>query len=233
MDGILSFHIGLVARVMARDAVRAPDRPAPRLEKTRRQWEQAAEAQVAADEAEEFEAVGVRCRETLISFVHAMGTPELLPEGVAPPKASDFIHWSEHIANAVAPGSSDARLRSYIKAQARQTWDYVSWLTHAKNASRADGEIAVQIVAHFLQILEEAIDRAERGVPSAAHPAARTESSATGSLTSTPTRSSGAGCARPAVGARTTSQSPWDLCHHFPPSRGTACLPPSYRFSAA
>lgn len=165
MDGILSFHIGLVARVMARDAVQAPDRPAPRLEKTRRQWEQAAEAQVAADEAEEFQAVGVRCRETLISFVHAMGTPELLPEGVAPPKASDFIHWSEHIANAVASGSSAARLRSYIKAQARQTWDYVSWLTHAKNASRADGEIAVQIVAHFLQILEEAVDRAERGGP--------------------------------------------------------------------
>jgi hypothetical protein len=165
MDGILSFHIGLMARLMARQALQAPSRPEPRLEKTRRQWEQAAEAQVEADEAEEFQAVGVRCRETLVSFVHAMGTPELLPDGEPPPKASDFIHWSEHIANAIAAGSSAARLRSYLKAQARATWDYVSWLTHAKNAVRSDGAIAVQMVAHFLQLFEEAIERTERGAP--------------------------------------------------------------------
>ena len=61
MDEVLSFHIGLIARVMARQARKAPDRPEPRLERTRRQWEQAAEAQEEADEAEEFQAVGARC----------------------------------------------------------------------------------------------------------------------------------------------------------------------------
>ena len=43
MDGVLSFHIGLMARVMAHEALKAPSKPEPRLEKTRRQWEQAAE----------------------------------------------------------------------------------------------------------------------------------------------------------------------------------------------
>ena len=81
MDGILSFHIGLIARLMARQALRAPDRPEPRFERTRRQWEQAAEAQVEADEAEEFQAVGARCRETLLSFVQAMGTDAIMPRG--------------------------------------------------------------------------------------------------------------------------------------------------------
>jgi hypothetical protein len=165
MDEVLSFHIGLIARVMARQARKAPDRPEPRLERTRRQWEQAAEAQEAADEAEEFQAVGARCRETLLSFVHAMGTEALLPETETPPVASDFIHWSEKIANAVAPGESADELRSYLKAISKSTWKYVSWLTHAKNATRTEGDIAVQMVAHFLLLFEEAIERKERGGP--------------------------------------------------------------------
>jgi hypothetical protein len=165
MDGVLSFHVGLMARLMAREARKAPNRPEPRLEKTRRQWEQAAEAQVNADEAEEFQAVGVRCRETLLSFVHAVGTPVLVPEGEAPPKASDFIHWSQKIADAVAPGTSAAHLRSYLKAVGKESWEYVQWLTHAKNAARPDGEIAVEMVAHFLSLFEQAIERQERGGP--------------------------------------------------------------------
>ena len=165
MDEVLSFHIGLIARVNARQALKAPDRPEPRLERTRRQWGQAARAQEDADEAEEFQAVGAQCRETLLSFVHAIGTTDLLPEGETPPLASDFIHWSEKIADAVAPGSSNAELRSYLKSIAKASWKYVAWLTHAKNATRPDGDIAVQAVAHFLSLFEEAIERKERGGP--------------------------------------------------------------------
>ncbi len=165
MDEVLSFHIGLIARVNARQALKAPERPEPRLERTRRQWEQAAQAQEDADEAEEFQAVGARCRETLLSFVHAIGTEDILPEGASPPAASDFIHWSERIADAVAPGSSNADLRAYLKAVAKAAWKYVAWLTHAKNATRPDGDIAVQAVAHFLSLFEEAIERKERGGP--------------------------------------------------------------------
>jgi len=165
MDEVLSFHIGLIARVMARQARKAPDRPEPRLERTRRQWEQAAEAQEAADEAEEFQAVGARCRETLLSFVHAMGTEAILREGEAAPPASDFIHWAERIADAVAPGASNADLRAYLKAISKATWKYVAALTHQKNATRPDGDIAVGAVANFLLLFEEAIERKERGGP--------------------------------------------------------------------
>jgi hypothetical protein len=167
MDGILSFHIGLMARVLARQALKAPDRPEPRLERTRRQWEQAAAAQVEADEAEEFQAVGVRCRETLISFAHAMGTEALLPEGETPPTASDFVHWSEMVAHAASQGRSRRAkaFRSYLKAVSKETWEYVQALTHAKNATRADGDLAVQMVAHVLSLFEQAIERKERGGP--------------------------------------------------------------------
>jgi hypothetical protein len=142
MDYALSLHIGVTTRVFAREARKAPNRPEPRLERTRRQWEQAAEAAETAQEAEEFQAVGVRCRETLLSFVHAIGTISLIPEGETPPKASDFIHWSERIADAVAPGPSVDDLRGYLKSTAKATWQYVSWLTHAKNAVRFHSDLA-------------------------------------------------------------------------------------------
>jgi hypothetical protein len=165
MDEALSFHIGLMSRVMANHALKAPDRPEPRLERTRRQWEQAAKAQMEASEAEEFQAVGARCRETLLSFVHAMGTEQIVAEGDTAPAASDFIHWSEKIATAVAPGSSLAELRSYLKSMSRDTWKYICWVTHAKNATPHDGDMAVQMVAHFLSLFEQAIERQERGAP--------------------------------------------------------------------
>jgi hypothetical protein len=41
----------------------------------------------------------------------------------------------------------------------------VAALTHQKNATRPDGDIAVQAVAHFLLLSEEAIERKERGGP--------------------------------------------------------------------
>jgi hypothetical protein len=165
MDGVLSFHIGLTARVWAREAREAPERPAPKLEQTRRQWEQAAEAQNNAEEAEEFQAVGMRCRETLISFAHAMADDALVPEGAGRPKRSDFVHRAELVAGAAVPGPRNAALRSYLNTVASRAWDYVSSLTHAKNAIRVDGDLAVEMTAHFLSMFEQVIHRREMRVP--------------------------------------------------------------------
>lgn len=164
-DGVLTFHLGLTARILARQAKTAPQSPEPRLEKMRRQWEQAAEAQDHADEAEEFQAVGMRCREVLVSFVHALATDAIVPDGMAPPKRSDFIHWSEVLADTLVPGGSNARRRSYLKALAKETWEFVSWLTHAKNAVRADGDFAVRATGYLLSKFETELRRKEAGGP--------------------------------------------------------------------
>lgn len=164
MDGVLSFHIGLMARVMENEARKAPQRPEPRLARTRRQWEQAAEAQNDADEAEEFQAVGMRCRETLVSFAHAMADDALAHDGKERPKDSDFVGWSALVADAVAPGERNARLRCYLKGTSKKAWDYVSWLTHAKNAGRLDGDLAVEIVAHVLSLFEQTVWHTEMSV---------------------------------------------------------------------
>jgi hypothetical protein len=75
---------------------------------------------------------------------------ELVPTGAERPKNADFKGWTDLLANALAGGDSSAKLRSYLKAMAVETWTYVNWLTHAKNAVRMDAEIGLKTVEHLL-----------------------------------------------------------------------------------
>ncbi len=45
-----------------------------------------------------------------------------------------------------------------------ETWDYVNWLTHAKNAIRMDAEIGLKAVEHLLGVFTAARLR-QAGVP--------------------------------------------------------------------
>jgi hypothetical protein len=51
-----------------------------------RRWTQAAESLDSADEAEEFQAVGMRCRESLIAMVRAIAQPTMVPKGTEEPR---------------------------------------------------------------------------------------------------------------------------------------------------
>jgi hypothetical protein len=50
-----------------------------------------------------------------------------------------------------------------LKATAKATWQLVSWLTHAANATRLDGEIAINGTQTVLVAFAGALLRRERG----------------------------------------------------------------------
>lgn len=151
-DVVLTFHIGLMLRVGYAQEREVPVAPGATvvLPGSWRRWQQAFEAYDSGDEAETFQSVGVRLRECLVSFVGETRGDDMVPEGQTPPKAADFKGWTELLANALAPGDSAARLRSYLKKLAVETWEYVNWLTHAKNAVRMDSEIGLKQVEYLL-----------------------------------------------------------------------------------
>jgi len=120
LDYTLSFHIGLMARVQARRKGSKDDRVGDRLAAAFRRWEQAAEALDTSSESEEVQAVGMRCRECLITFARTAATPAMVPDGQGPPKAADVLHWSELIADTVASGSRAAEIRVPQGACARR-----------------------------------------------------------------------------------------------------------------
>jgi hypothetical protein len=151
-DVVLTFHIGLALRMeyaRERDVPVAPE-PASLLPGSWRRWQQAFEAYDSGDEAENFQAVGVRLRECLVSFVGETRSDDLVPDGQTTPKSSDFKGWTELLADHLAAGASAARLRSYLKKLSIEIWEYVNWLTHAKNAVRMDAEIGLKAVEHLL-----------------------------------------------------------------------------------
>ena len=165
LDYTLSFHVGVTARMMAARKSTATDEQQDRLAAAWRRWTQAAESLDSADEAEEFQAVGMRCRESLIAMVRAIAQPAMVPQGTEEPKAAAFIPWSELIADATASGASASEVRGYLKAMARSTWQLVSWLTHAGNAGHYDAEMALDATQNTLAAFSMAVIRHERGTP--------------------------------------------------------------------
>ena len=55
--------------------------------------------------------------------------------------------------------------RSYLKSLAKESWQLVSWLTHAANATRGDGLIALNATHTTLEAFGAALLRHERETP--------------------------------------------------------------------
>jgi hypothetical protein len=112
LDFTLSFHVGVCARIAARSRGAPDDAQKARLTPVWRRWEQAAESLDMAEEAEDFQAVGVKCRESLIQLVRALARPDIVPPGEDAPQRSNFIAWSDLIANAIAGGANAKQFES-------------------------------------------------------------------------------------------------------------------------
>lgn len=165
LDYTLSFHVGVMARVASRDAKRAPPSRKDRLRSAWRRWETATDAIDSAQESEDFQAVGMRCRETLVSLVKALQKDIVLPEGVERPKAADFVNWFAYVAQHYAAGSRNEHVRSYLKTTSRDTWQLVNWLTHTSTARLHEAHLALDATANLLATTSLVVIHAESGAP--------------------------------------------------------------------
>jgi hypothetical protein len=163
-DYMLSFHIGLIARITHRSQ-RSASGPTPRLAGAYRRWEQAARALDAVKESEDLQAVGVKCRQCLLTLIREAQKGVELPPDAARPKGADFPAWADLIANWALPGSSAEDLRAYVKSSAKTTWQLANWLTHTPNARHIDAELTVEAVRHLLDAYVAAIVRRESKQP--------------------------------------------------------------------
>ncbi|MEO8023898.1 hypothetical protein [Polaromonas sp.] len=165
LDYTFSLHVGLMARVASRSSKRAPSREAQRLRAAWRRWETAMEALDGATEAEDFQAVGMRCRETLVALVKSLQKPIGTPEGQARPQASNVPDWFDHIARHHAPGSRNERVRSYLRTTAQETWQLLNWLTHTSSAGLQDAQLGLDATSHLLTMTTRVVVRNEAEPP--------------------------------------------------------------------
>jgi hypothetical protein len=162
LDYTISFHLGLMLRLSSERKGTEDDRLGDRLAAAFRRWEQAAKALDESRESEEIQAVGMRCREALLAFIRSVSKQEMVAGGEEVPQGSNFTEWSKLIASSIAPGHHNERVRSYLKALAKETWQLVGWLTHAVNATRHDGTMVVDATHSVIEAFGIALIRHER-----------------------------------------------------------------------
>lgn len=160
-DMAFTFHLGLTFRVSEQGRVETDEEIEQRVGGAWRRYEDAVDALNTAREAEDFQAIGVMCREALIAFGKDHIDAEWLTISFDAPKAADFKGWADIYAQALSEG----RLRRYLKEVASKTWDLVVGLQHDSNAAEWDAEIAVDATANVLSSFGTAIMRVERRKP--------------------------------------------------------------------
>ena len=165
MDIALSFHIGLMTRMIAREPLRAGRQDAWVLEVIRR-LDVAAESLDRAREVEDFQAVGMRLRETLLTLAARLADLGYQTDAAAADlQKGNFKAWASVCAESVAAGGSSQYLRALLKAFSEKTWNYAAWLTHARTAGRADARIALSAVSQTIETFIVAVNRQRLGTP--------------------------------------------------------------------
>jgi len=165
MDLALTFHVGLCMRVPRSEEPSPADLALGPLVACWRTLDEAREALRHAEEVEDFQAVGMRCREALITLGHVAQDLIPLPEGQARPKRSDFRAWSDVTANTILPGPTHQERRGLLKSSADAAWKFANWLTHARGAHVSDAEAAIGSTELTLSLFTTAFIRYVRGVP--------------------------------------------------------------------
>jgi hypothetical protein len=162
MEVAFTYHLGLGIVLAHRNAPPEGEDEVLRTAGPWRRWRQASEELNDAVEAEDYQAVGVRCREALLSLTAELSAPAMVPAGASPPMAGDFVHWAERIADHAAAGRSRADVRCHLKTTAKTAWDLAGWLTHAKTATRTEAGLVLEAVSHVMTVFTSAVLGKER-----------------------------------------------------------------------
>jgi hypothetical protein len=163
LDYTITFHVGLTYRVASNERADLAEKEQDQLAMPWRLWEQAVAAFTRAETAEEFRVIGVLCRSCLLAFVKVIIRDELVPLGQERPKLDDFFHWSELIANSIAHGSSPEALRAYLITISKAAWKLVNWLMLEANATRLDGNMAIEATEYVLMAFGAALQAEDAG----------------------------------------------------------------------
>ncbi len=168
LDYLLSFHIGLTTRALSQQNKRMGigDEPTP-LHEVFRRLDQADERLESAVEAEDYQAVGVLLRETLLTLIASLRRHVKLPADTTRPQDANFVDWSRLLIGQLCPGRSNKPPRSHINASAKDTWDLVGWLVHARNADNTAATVTFHavntLVGYFAWLtLREKVDGTDK-----------------------------------------------------------------------
>ena len=149
LDQAFTYHLGLNMILTEQFKVQPDEDQTEHVGKPWRRYARAVDAMVEAEEAEDFQAVGIHCREVLLALVREyMDADWVHVEGERPQKANAKA-WLGIFANSLTANSQP---RAYLKALAEKTWDLTVWLQHYVHASELDAEIVLAATQQLLRV---------------------------------------------------------------------------------
>jgi hypothetical protein len=159
IDEAFTYHLGYCLVLREQFKVEPDEEQAEYISRAWRRYAKAADAMSEAEEAEDFQAVGIRCREALLTlgreYVDAAWV-RIPPER---PKVADFKGWLAIYVDSLTAG----KLNTYLRNLADKTWDLTVWLQHYTDATEWDAQLVLDATGHMLNTFTLAIVRYERG----------------------------------------------------------------------
>lgn len=167
-DEVYSFHMGLMQRMSASQEEYNPEdfvngvtlgtEIAPQLF---RKLKSVAALIDTAKEIEDFQAIGVQCRETLIELGNYIYKP-MMAKADEQPQASNFKRKAELFIQFYLKGSDNSDYRSIIKKLTEATWDYANKITHSRSATHYEAStcitLCISLVGTYENILQKVFD---------------------------------------------------------------------------
>ncbi|HIY03662.1 MAG TPA: hypothetical protein H9733_01690 [Candidatus Anaerotignum merdipullorum] len=164
-DEVYSFHMGLMQRMsVAQDEYNPEDfvngvtldaEIAPQLF---RKLKSVATLIDTAKEIEDFQAIGVQCRETLIELGNHIYNPMMAGSGEQP-QASNFKRKCELFIQFYLKGSENSDYRNIIKKLTEATWDYANKITHSRSATYYEVSTCVTLCISLVGVYENILQK--------------------------------------------------------------------------
>ena len=150
LDYTISFHVGVTTRMAQAEMTNEQEEAHDQINQLMNRLAGARVTLFKAKKAEDFQSVGMKCRECLLLLVKTFAQTQMVPKGQEMPQRGNFIGWCESIVNYFVPGASNHQLRSYLKGISKETWQLANWLTHAQYADRFHGNLATEATENVL-----------------------------------------------------------------------------------
>ncbi|MBA8908811.1 gamma-glutamylcyclotransferase family protein [Aminobacter ciceronei] len=164
MDLALTFHIGLMLRIPRTEKQQEGDLHIVPFGPVFERMEEVATAVTQARNLSDYQAVGVRCRETLLELIGVAQDAAIWSD--TPPQRANFRAWMEIICNDLMAGDTNKERRGAVKSALESAWTVSNWLTHSKSATWIDADMAQSLIQHAIGMATSLIIRELRGVPS-------------------------------------------------------------------
>jgi AIG2-like family len=165
MDLALTFHIGLMLRIPRTGKQQVDSLRIIPFGPVFEKMEEASAAVAQAQNLLDYQAVGVRCRESLLELISVAQDAALWTD--TPPQRANFREWTEIICNELLPGRTNKERRAVLKGTLESAMSFSNWLTHSKSATWVDAEMADSLIQHAIGMATSLILRELRGVPEA------------------------------------------------------------------